>query len=120
MGAWCNSSEPPFSGGIRDFAYEAPLESPGNQIGIGGVFDTGEWIYWSQDAQHSKGTQYSFSGTTDSNGYDDHPNAADNSVWQVGFDFTAATGGVCFSKSATIGVPSGGGTVDGECLLPPD
>jgi hypothetical protein len=118
MGSRCSS--PPFTGGIRTFAFEAPLESPGNQIGVGGVFDTGEWIYWNVDAQHSKGTQYTFSGTSDYNGYDNHPNAADNSVWQVGFDFTLATGGVCLIKSGTGNIPSGGCQVDGACLLPPD
>jgi len=111
---------PSFSGGIRVFAYEAPVESPTSLIGIGGVGDTGEWIYWNVDAQHSKGTQFSFSGTTDYAGYDNHPNAADNSAWLIATDFTAATGGVCTIGSNTISIPSGGSTVNAACLLPPD
>lgn len=120
MGSQCGVGVPPFSGGIRVFTYEAPEESPTNSIGIGGVADIGEWIYWNVDAQHSKGTEYSFSGTTDFAGYDNHPNAADNSVWQISTDFTIPTGGVCTVGSNTVNIPSGGTTVNGACLLPPD
>lgn len=120
MGSQCGVGVPAFSGGIRMFTYEAPQESPTNSIGIGGVADTGEWIYWNVDAQHSKGTEFSFSGTTNYAGYDNHPNAADNSVWLIAVDFTIVTGGVCTSASNTVNVPVGGKTVNGVCLLPPD
>ena len=111
---------PAFPGGIRIESFEAPIESPTSSIAIGGVDDNGEWIYWNQTAQQSKGTDYSFAGVTNSLGIDDHPNAADNSVWQIGADFTAATGGVCSSGNTTASIPPGGRAVTVACLLPAD
>ena len=119
MASQCGTA---FQGGIRVQTFEAPEESPttGNGITIGGVEDNGEWIYWLQTAQQSKGTQYSFAGVTGFNGIDDHPNAADDSVWQIGTDFTAATGGECTDIDGTVSIPSGGKVVTVACLLPPD
>jgi len=108
---------PSFHGGIRVYAFEAPKEDPQFGIGVGGVFDTGEWISYNSGS-HS-GTQFSFSGSTNSNGIDDHISAVDNSLWYVSTDFTSATGGNCGAGSATASIPPGGRTVTAACLLPP-
>jgi hypothetical protein len=116
MGSQCGVSA--FPSGIRMYAFEAPEEDPQFGIGVGGVLDGGEWI--SYNSGQSQGTQFSFSGSTNYAGLDDHPFAHDNSLWYVTIDFTAATDGVCGAGSTTASIPLGGRTVTNACLLPPD
>src|SRR5947209_8910746 len=83
---------------------EAPIESPPTQIGFGGVLDTGEWVIYNGTPQQSHGTQFAFEGLTNPDGVDDHPNASDNSLWQVSADFTVPTDGVCLENATTVNI----------------
>lgn len=116
--AGCTNGEIGPPGGIQMLAEVAPQESPTDVTGEGGVFDSGQWESYIQSQQNSKGTQTSFSGVTDPFGNDFHPDAVDDSWWEVSFDFSVATGFDCLSGSMAEPIKSGGATVVGICLLP--
>lgn len=112
---------PPFPGGIRMSAEEAPVESQDAQLPVEFVADSGNIR---QITGPGRGTAPIFQGLTNLNGVDDHPNAQTNAIWVVVWDFTTSEIPQCGIGQRVEEVPStlGGGAQEGAwfdrvCLL---
>ncbi len=106
--------EPPFPGGIRVTALEAPAEAPSATLGVPEVGDFGNL---NLIVGPGNGSEETFVGFTSVNGIDDHPNARTNANWTVTVDYTTSPVPQCGFAAQSHLVPVGGSEFKATCLL---
>lgn len=112
-----NPPPPPFAGGIRVTATLETEASNGQIISTAPVFgaaDTGQMTY---NYGGGTGNQSYFAGTTNNMGFDSHPQAVTNSIWNIGVNFGSL--GMCANPANVTGVhiPIQGGIINAYCAV---
>ncbi len=115
-GISCTPAIPAFEAGIRDIAT---IVNTGPYTGEQSMPAAGASDYGTMQQEYGggTGTQGSFTGVINGQGYDDHVEAITDSVWNLDVDFTPVNAAWGIASDVGVNVPAAGLIHTAQCVF---